>query len=163
MSQHDPIGGDCKILGVCFDTKLTMRGAVADLVKECGWKKAAILRSKHYFGVADMIGLWKSQVLSFIEYRTPGIFHAATSVLEPVDRLQVSFLREIGVSELDALLHFRFAPLCLRRDIAMLGVIHRCVLGRGPPHFRRFFQPACARALYDTRRSRRMHSLQFKV
>ena len=88
--------------------------------------------------------------MSFIEYRAPGNFHAATSVLEPVDRLQVSFLREIGVSELDALLHFRLVPLCLRRDIAMLGVIHRCVLGRGPPHFRRLFQRVCVQVLHMT-------------
>ena len=52
-----------------------------------------------------MLSLWKSNVLSFIEYRTPGIFHAATSVLDPVDRLQTSFLREMGVSDFDALLH----------------------------------------------------------
>ena len=107
ISQHDPMGGDCKILGIQFDTRLTMREAVADLVKECGWKKTALLRSRRFYYVPEMLSLWKSNVLSFIEYRTPGIFHAATSVLEPVDRLQTSFLREMGVSEFDALLHFR--------------------------------------------------------
>ena len=46
MSQHDPVGGECKILGISFDTKLTMHDAVADLVKECGWKKTVLLRCK---------------------------------------------------------------------------------------------------------------------
>ena len=33
------------------------------------------------------------------------------------------------------------APLAVRRDIAMLGLIHRAMLGRGPAQFREFFQP----------------------
>ncbi len=45
-----------------------------------------------------------------------------------------------AVSKLDALLHFNLAPLRLRRDIAMLGLIHRSVLGIGPPHIRKFFK-----------------------
>ena len=161
MSQHDPVGGECKILGISFDTKLTMRDAVADLVKECGWKKTALLRCKSYFSVPDLVSHWKSNVLSFIEYRTPGIFHAASSILEPVDRLQKSFLREIGLSEFDSFRLFRLAPLCMRRDIAMLGIIHRCVLGQGPPHFKQFVQPVAAgNRMHETRRSRRLHSLQ---
>lgn len=34
------------------------------------------------------------------------------------------------------------APLETRRDIALLGVIHRCVLGKGPSHFKEFFKTA---------------------
>ena len=37
-------------------------------------------------------------------------------------------------------MHFNLAPLRLRREISMLGVIHRCILGKGPPHFRQFFE-----------------------
>ena len=50
------------------------------------------------------------------------------------------FLRKVGISEIDALTHFKLAPLSSRRDIAMLGVIHRAVLGEGPPQLREFFQ-----------------------
>ena len=35
---------------------------------------------------------------------------------------------------------FRLAPLGTRRDIAVLGLIHRCVLGRGPSHFQQFIK-----------------------
>ena len=31
-------------------------------------------------------------------------------------------------------------PLSSRRDIALLGLIDRCVLGKGPHHFREFFK-----------------------
>ena len=33
---------------------------------------------------------------------------------------------------MDALLHFNLAPLCVRRDVAMLSVLHRIVLGIAP-------------------------------
>ena len=41
---------------------------------------------------------------------------------------------------MEALLNFRLAPLAARRDMALLGLIHRTMLGKGPPHFKRFFQ-----------------------
>ena len=41
-----------------------------------------------------------------------------------------------------ALVSFNLAPLSSRRDMAMLGLIHRSALGDGPPQFQQFFQPA---------------------
>ena len=69
--------------------------------------------------------LYKAQVLSFIESRTPALHHAAPTVLDVIDRVQRRFLREIGISESHALIHYRLAPLPVRRDIAMLGLLHR--------------------------------------
>ncbi len=56
-----------------------------------------------------------------------------------LDGLQTKFLERLGVSESDALLYFNLAPLSSRRDMAMLGLIHRTLLGRGPQQFKRFF------------------------
>ena len=39
-----------------------------------------------------------------------------------------------------ALFACNLAPLQARRDIALLRVIHRSVLGKGPPHFAAFFK-----------------------
>ena len=39
----------------------------------------------------------------------------------------------------DALIHFNLAPLTTRRDMSILGVIHRTVLGLGPPCFKDCF------------------------
>ena len=36
-------------------------------------------------------------------------------------------------------MHFRLAPLAVRRDIVMLGLIHRTVLQKGPSHFATIF------------------------
>ena len=48
-----------------------------------------------------------------------------------------------------------------RRDIAMLGVVHRAVLGKGPAHFKTFFhETAETRRTYLTRKAARRHSRQ---
>ena len=76
--------------------------------------------------------LYKSHVLSFIEYRTPAVSHASTSALFPVDAVQRRYLQALGVSDVDALLHFYLAPLAVRRNIAILGVLHRAAIGISP-------------------------------
>ena len=78
---------------------------------------------------------YKQQILSYIEYRSPAIYHATTSVLGSLDKCQDFFLREIGISKETALLELNLAPLSMRRDIALLGVIHRAALRKGPPQF----------------------------
>ena len=63
--------------------------------------------------------IYKSKVLSFIEYRTPAIYHADSAYLDMLDFTQVSFLREIGFNEREAFSYFNLAPLQVRRDIAI--------------------------------------------
>ena len=86
--------------------------------------------------------MYKSRLLGYVEYRTSALYHATDSTLLPLDKVQDRFLRALDCTELDALMHFNLAPLAARRDIAMLGIVHRAVLGKGPEHFRRFFKPA---------------------
>ena len=74
--------------------------------------------------------LYKAHVLSYIESGTPGYFHGSVSVLACVDRVQRRLLREVGISEEQALLNFRLAPLHTRRCMAILGFLHRVVLGK---------------------------------
>ena len=124
-------------------------------------KHQAILRCQCFFCTYDLINVYKSQVLSYIEYRTPGIYHACNSHLDRLDATQTRFLKELGVSETEALMNFGLAPLRLRRDIAMLGVIHRSVLGKGPPQFQELFQRADASApTRATRQSAQRHNKQ---
>ena len=79
--------------------------------------------------------LYKCHVLSFLESNAAALFHAAGSHLALVDHVQEVLLRELGLSDADALLRFNLAPLSTRRDISMLGIIYRAVLRRGPPQF----------------------------
>ena len=40
------------------------------------------------------------------------------------------------MDDITTLIEFNLAPLTARRDMAMLAVIHRAVLGKGPRHFK---------------------------
>ena len=59
------------------------------------------------------------------------------------------------MNELEVLLVDNLAPLSVRRDIALLGVIHRTVLGRGPSHFKKF-----VKARHDDGKENGRHRLQ---
>jgi len=140
LSRSRPAGEDFTILGITLDCKLVMQSAIDQCVTACGWKLESICRSKRFFCDAELILFYKAHLLSYIEYRTPAIYHSAQSNLRPLDAVQTRFLRQLHVSDEDALIHFRLAPLSTRRDISMLGLIHRTVLGEGPVHFRAFFK-----------------------
>ena len=51
-----------------------------------------------------------------------------------------------------ALVDFHLAPLAVRRDIAMLGLIHRTVLGKGPAQFAEHFQGQSHHVVRDPRK-----------
>ena len=104
-----------------------------------------------------MVHMYKAKVLSYAEYRTAAIYHACDTAISQLNRLQDSFLAELGISREDALLEYNLAPLERRRDIAMLGLIHRCTLGNGPEHFRDFYKPATT-PRRNTRSGCRLHS-----
>ena len=67
------------------------------------------------------------------------IAHASPFLLEALDDILTSLLVTLGISHAEALMHFNLAPLDTRRDIAQLGLIHRSVLNKGPPHFKLLF------------------------
>ena len=116
-----------------------MACAVSDLVSAAGWKLRVILRTRRFYSDADLIKFFKAHLLSFLEYRTPAIYHATRAVPSRLDAVLDRFLRDRGVDDISALVVFHLAPLATRRDIAMLGLIHRTVLGKGPEQFKHFF------------------------
>jgi len=116
-----------------------MEDAVRSLTGKVKWKLQMLLRSRWSFSVEDLVIQYKQQVLSYIEYRTPAIYHATKTVLGRLDKLQENFLRELGITKAAALMEFKFAPLSMRRDIALLGLLHRSAIGEGPAHFREHF------------------------
>ena len=135
-------GDDFKILGVVFDGALRMGAAARAIATEAGWRLQRLLKARRYFTTPELVRLYKAQILSYIESSTPGIYHAAASVLSCVDRVQGRFLREVGLCEVQALSDYKLAPLCSRRDIAMLGALHKLNLGTAPPQMFELFPPA---------------------
>ena len=110
------------------------------------------------------MNLYKARVLGFLEYRTPVVYHATSSVLQPLNNLQDRFLNKAGMTNLEALMVFNLAPLETRRDVAMLGLIHRSVLGKGPKQFGEFFKLSARRGSHLTRleQKKREHSRQLQ-
>ena len=153
-------GSNFTLLGVNFDCKLTMDTALHEICLAASWKAKAILRTNRFFSTRHLITIFKSHVLGFIEYRTPAIIHAASSVLKPIDLIFDRFLSAIGISAVNALIHFNLASLSIRRDIAALGIIHRAMLGKGPFHLRQFFIRDSNPSRSHPRLSRRRHSFQ---
>ena len=64
------------------------------------------------------------------------------------------------MDETTALLQFRLAPLQTRRDMAMLGVLHRTVLGKGPVQIRRHFAKGSNGNLVDPREEFKGHLIK---
>ena len=157
LSTSDPEGSSFKLLGVPFDTELSMGYAVSELVSSAGWKLRTLLRTRRFYTDADLIVLYKAHLLSYLEYRTPAIYHATRVVISRLDAVQNRFLRDVGVDDVTALVNFHLAPLPTRRDIAMLGLIHRTILGKGPSQFTEFFRrdPQHSAKLVDPRATSR--------
>ncbi len=75
---------------------------VQELVSECNSKLSAILKTRRYYGLDKLVQLFKSHVLSYLEYRTSAIYHATESVLAPLDGALTSFLKALDLSEEEA-------------------------------------------------------------
>ena len=88
------------------------------------------------------------------------MYHCCASALRKIDAIQRRFLDALDCSERDELLVFNLAPLSTRRDIAMLGVIHRALLGEGPDQFRKFFRYAIPQSRRHTRSAGTRHESQ---
>ena len=162
LHRRHPEGENFRILGVLWDTKLTMLAECQEVAARAGWKLKTLLRTRRFFSLKDLVNLYKSHVLPILEFPTPALFHAATSVLELLDKVQRRFLREVGLSDTEALLRYNLAPLEARRDIAGLGLIHRTVLGQGPPQFHKWFfletrVPAYLTRLQTSKHTRHLH------
>ena len=139
LSRRRPHGSSFTLLGIGFDCSLVMSDSVADLAKESKWKLSAILRTKRFNTGTQLVALYKTQLLPYIEYRTAAIYHACSGSLAALDIVQDRLLAVAGLSDVEALRTCKLAPLAARRDMAMLGLIHRTILGKGPEHFRKFF------------------------
>ena len=159
LSHSQGYGDPFRLLGVTFDIQLSMGTAVSECSIESHWRLSSLLRSRRFFSVYDIVLHYKAHILSFLEYRTCAITHAADTHLIGLDSVQRKFLRNISVSPVDALQVFNLAPLSSRRDIANLGIIYRALFRKGPKQLQTFFECDVA-----TRRSSpRFSSHNFQV
>ena len=117
-----------------------MSEAISECLHEGHWRLSAILRSRRYFSLLDLVLQYKSQVLSYLEYRTCGISHAADIHLYHLDSVQRRLLSNVELTPYTALQNFNLAPLSCRRDIANLAIVYRGITRRGPKKLWKFFK-----------------------
>ena len=128
-------GDPFNLLGLLVDPKLTMRNAVDKILSKIRPRIKALLRTRSHYSIASLIEQFKTHVWGLMESHSGGIAHAATSILDQLDNSQEHFLDELGVSVQTAFDSHNFAPPTLRRNIAILGLIHKRVLALSHPSF----------------------------
>ena len=135
-------GDPFKLLGCTIDVDFRMHTCIDQLLARSRPESAAILRTRAYYSRSELIGQYKTHIWSLVEMHCGAYFHAATTLLDQVGQVQRSFLHSLGVSESQAFLDHNFAPCSLRRNIAVLGLLHKRVLGQCHPSFERLL-PWC--------------------
>ena len=90
--------GAVRILGVDFDAKLLMHEACHSCACQAGWRLRTLLRTRRFHSLPEMLLLFRSHVMSFVEFRTPAIAHAASSVLAPIDNVGTRFLEAMNLT-----------------------------------------------------------------
>ena len=122
-----------------------------------------IMRCRRFYAPVILLQFYKSFVLSFLEFPTPAMYHATEYALSPLDRVQERVLEELDISEIDAFVKHALAPLRCRRDIAMLGFLHRVARQWAPSIFNKIIQRGSnARSLRSLRCPGKRHSYQLK-
>jgi len=101
-------------------------------------KRQSILRTEPHYCVKDLINQFKTHMWSLMEYHSGAIFHASDTLLERLDSAQRGFLQEIGMSPEIVFVEHNFAPRRLRRNIDMLGFLHKRVLELSHPNIQKF-------------------------
>ena len=156
-------GDDFRLLGSWIDVCLSMGPNISKIIARARPKVTALLRTRPFYTTTGMITQYKAHVLCILELNTGSFYHATTSVLEPLDNVQESFIRQLGLTRCQAFLDHNLAPLCVRRDIAMLGLIFRSVSGQAHTDLAALFGPAPPTEHYHrTRRAANQHDRQLQ-
>ena len=79
--------------------------------------------------------LWKFTTAVFSMHRL--------IILEKLDTIHYNFLRDLNLNPSEAFMEFNFAPPKLRRNIGILGLLHKRVLGLSHPLFQELL-PFCS-------------------
>ena len=82
-----------KLLGAWVDNKLSMVPTIEKMKSKALPKVKAILRTQHFYDCASLVNQYKSHVLCLLETNTGAIYHASSSALYELDKVQNAFLR----------------------------------------------------------------------
>ena len=81
-------GSTFNLLGVLFDGSLSMCDE--------GWKLRTLLRTRRYYNDRKLVVLYRADLLSFIENRTPASYHATRAVSERLTQCRRAFYTRLA-------------------------------------------------------------------
>ena len=81
-----------------FDPKLLMHKAVQQVLGKARPKVQALLQTRRFYSTGDMVRQFKPHILCILESCTAAIYHAADSILEPLDHVLETFVQEVGLT-----------------------------------------------------------------
>ncbi len=125
LDGRRPCGDSFRLLGVTFDTQLTMKYGIMEIAARGHARVQMVLRARRSHSERETFQLFKAHVLPFLGHATTAIHHAVPFHLAVLDRMRESFLEAIGVSAGDALVKHRLAPLRTRWDKSLLVFLTR--------------------------------------
>ena len=160
LHRGDPCGETFRLLGTLVDPKLAMLEELQRIRKKASPKLNAILAARRFYDIPGLMQQYKSHVLCLLEASTAAVYHAAPTHLDSIDSIQRRFLKELELTEADAFLRFNLAPLQMRRDIGVLGLLHKVQLGEAHPDFDSIFPKLVDAQPANTRRSLKRHGRQ---
>ena len=128
-------GESFKLLGCMMDTDLRMHTAIEQMLSKVRPKITAILRTRAYYSLPQLVTQFKTHIWGLMEAHSGGIFHACTTLLAKIDHAQNRFLHELNLCPDRAFLEFNFIPPSFRRNVGILGLMHKRVLGKCHPTF----------------------------
>ena len=98
ISKFEPEGPDFKVMGLWFDTGLSMKRAISDLCTALRWKLTSLFRANRFFDTPSMVIQFKARILSYVEHRTSAIYHADSTALDTIDHQYDRFLAGVGLT-----------------------------------------------------------------
>ena len=116
-----------------------MRPLIDALLTKVRTKSRALLRLRHVYTLDTLISQFKTHMWCHLEFSSGAIILATATERQRIDAMQRGFLREIGLSDSEAFVKYNFPPPSLRRAVAILGFVHKRVLGICHPALRQAF------------------------
>ena len=153
-------GDTFKLLGPHIDVKLTMTTAIIKIINKARPKLKALLRTTPFYSKHELFTQYKTHILPLLETANGAIYHASTSVLQPIENIYSSFLHATSTTAIDALVQHNLAPPTLRRDISLLGLLHKINIGLAHSDFTDLFPRVHTTHTHNTRLSQRRHTRQ---
>ena len=133
-------GEPFRLLGPIIDPKLKMNVAIEAIRNKAMPRLQASLSAVRELGQIPATQLYTSQVRSVLECFTPAIYHAEKGFLNRLDDVQNKLLKFLNITPEEAILNYNMAPLPMRRDMAMLGLLFKIAHKKAPTPFQKLFR-----------------------